>query len=90
MDLLNSTLDIDEENISRLKQPMGLLPEMKRDKKDVVLEGEFKSSFLAYTEEDSGDLVFWSLQNQISGRSGECGVMEVKEKESFKKEGLVK
>lgn len=51
-------------------QQMGSLIDMRKNKKETILNAEIRRSFLKCTEKDSGD------QNQISGNSGECGIME--------------
>lgn len=43
-------------------QQMGSLIDMRKNKKETVLNVEIRSSFLKYTEKDSGD------QDQISGQ----------------------
>lgn len=57
---------------------------MKKNKKEMILNGETRSLFLECTEKDSGG------QDQISRHSGECGIMERKRNECLKKEALVK
>lgn len=59
-------------------QQIGSLIEMRKNKKETILNVEIRSSVSKCTEKDSGD------QDQISGHSGECGVMERRRNECFK------
>lgn len=58
-------------------QQIGSLIEMRKNKK-TILNVEIRSSVLKCTEKDSKD------QDQISGHSGECGIMERRRNECFK------